>query len=342
MPPKSFTRGDYPDLMNFTMNTTPYSPARPLRLGTRGSKMALIQAGLVKQRLIDAYPSLAAEGAIEIVVITTTGDKVRDRRLSNVGGKGMFIKELEIAMEDGDIDVAVHSMKDVPSYLPAPFAIAAILERSQPWDVFISPKAKTLQDLPQGAVVGTSAPRREAIIRAIRPDLQVVLFRGNADTRLEKLANGEVDATFLSLSGLQRIERFDNSFTIMSATEMMPAAGQGAIGLEILNTNTTLLEMLQAVNHMPSFAAVTAERACLAVLDGTCHSPLAAYAHVLENGTLELTAMAARPDGRQVMQYNDTAPVENYLALGVHVGEVIKSRLPADFFESVHAECASS
>jgi hydroxymethylbilane synthase len=249
----------------------PFTPAKPLRLGTRGSKMALIQANMVKDLLIAAHPQL--NDAIEIVVITTTGDKVRDRRLSEVGGKGMFIRELEIALEDDKIDAAVHSMKDVPSLLLAPFSIAAILERDAPWDVFISRNAKNLNDLPQGATLGTSAPRREALALAKRPDLKVVLFRGNADTRLEKLARGEVDATYLSLAGLQRIERFETQFSIQSAADMLPAAGQGAIGIEIMTGRDVLTQIFARINHTPSYQCVTAERSALAVLSGDCHSP---------------------------------------------------------------------
>lgn len=308
-----------------------YTSTNPLRLGTRGSKMALVQAELVKHLLITAHPKLV--NAVEIVVITTTGDKVRDRRLSEVGGKGMFIRELEIALEDGRIDAAVHSMKDVPSLLLAPFSIAAMLERDAPWDVFISPVATRLEDLPQGATVGTSAPRREALTRAKRPDLKVVMFRGNADTRLEKMANGEVDATYLSLSGLQRINRFDNKYTILNAEEMLPAAGQGAIGVEIMHSeNNALAQIFAAINHAPSFAAVSAERACLAVLCGDCHSPLAAYGYIGEDAHLHLTALAVRPDGSEIVQYSDSAPADQYLALGLHIGETIKSRLPEDFF----------
>lgn len=308
----------------------PYTPENPLRLGSRGSKMALIQTETVKRLLIESHPKL--DGAIEIVVITTTGDKVRDRRLSEVGGKGMFIRELEIALEDDRIDAAVHAMKDVPSLLLAPFSIAAILHRDAPWDVFVSKTANSLDDLPHGAVVGTSAPRREALTLAKRPDLKVVLFRGNADTRLEKLNNGEVDATYLSLSGLQRINRFETHFKVLDATDMLPAAGQGAIGIEIMtNKNDVLAQIFASINHIPSFQAVSAERSCLAVLSGDCHSPLAAYAHV-ENDELHITAMAARPDGSQIIQYSDKAPAENYLALGLHVGTVIKDQLPEDFF----------
>lgn len=325
------------------MTSFPYSPATPLRLGTRGSKMALIQANMVKDRLAAAHPFLAEEGAIEIVVVTTTGDAVRDRRLSTVGGKGMFIKELEIALEDNLIDAAIHSMKDVPSWLEDQYDISAILERAEPWDVFISNKAASLHDLPQGAVLGTSSPRREALTLAQRPDLKVVLFRGNADTRLEKMARGEVDATYLSLSGLQRIDRLDPSFVIMDADTMLPAAGQGAIGIEIMTANTVLHDILQAVNHTPSFRAVMAERACLAVLDGSCHSPLAAYATLNDAGTeITLTALAARYDGSEVIRQIDTAQAEDFAALGAKIGQSIKDRLPNGFFDSPYdQECVS-
>lgn len=305
--------------------------------------MALIQANIVKDQLAATDPRLAEEGAIEIVVITTTGDAVRDRRLSTVGGKGMFIKELEIALEDKLIDAAIHSMKDVPSWLEDDYTIAAILERGEPWDVFISHTAKSLTDLPNGAVLGTSSPRREALSRALRPDLKVVLFRGNADTRLEKLARGEVDATFLSMSGLQRIERLDPNFVIMDADTMLPAAGQGAIGIEILSENTILHEILQCINHTASFRAVMAERACLAVLDGSCHSPLAAYATLNDDQSeITLTALAARHDGSEIIRTSNNAPAQDYVALGTKIGQEIKERLPNGFFDSPYdAECAS-
>ena len=299
-----------------------------LRLGTRGSKMALTQTEQVKQRLLQAYPQLT----VEIVVITTTGDRVRDRRLSEVGGKGLFVKELEIALEDGVIDIAVHSMKDVPSVMPDDYRIAAMLERADPWDVFISPHAKTIDELPHGAVVGTSAPRREALTLARRPDLKMVMFRGNAETRLQKIANGEVDATFLSLSGLERIGRMLPEFTILPPEIMLPAAGQGAIGMEILSSRDDLNMFLQAVNHQQSFAAVSAERQCLAILNGDCHAPLAAYAFSDDGETLQLNALAARPDGSEIVRYSATMPVVQHLALGTSVGTQIKNRLSADFF----------
>lgn len=304
-----------------------------LRLGTRGSKMALVQAEQVKQRLITAYPHLN----VDIIVISTTGDQVRDRRLSEMGGKGLFVKELEIALEDDVIDIAVHSMKDVPSALPDTYRIVAILERDAPWDVFISNKAKTIEELPQGAVVGTSAPRREALTRALRPDLKVVMFRGNADTRLQKLHNGEVDATFLSLSGLERIERMTSDYTILSPDIMMPAAGQGAIGVEILSGRPDLGAFLQTINHMPSFAAVSAERQCLAILDGDCHAPLAAYAFSEDGITLQITALAIRPDGTDIIRHSDSAPMADFIALGTRVGVAIKEQLPLDFFSGVAA-----
>lgn len=315
------------------MNTLPFSPLNPLRLGSRGSKMALIQAEQVKQRLIDAHPSLAEPGSVEIVVIQTTGDKVRDRRLAEIGGKGLFIRELEFALDDGRVHAAIHSMKDVPSLLLAPYMIVAMLKRDKPWDVFISTKAKTLEDLPQGAVLGTSAPRREALTLSRRPDLKVVMFRGNADTRLEKLARGEVDATYLSLSGLERIDRFQDNFTILPPEIMLPAAGQGAIGIEILTANNLLADLFQEINHRPSYQAVTAERACLAQLNGDCHSPLAAYAHIEENGLLKLSALAALPDGSRIFQHTDHAPPEDYLTLGLRVGQNIKDQLPREFFD---------
>lgn len=312
----------------------PFSAAKPLRLGTRSSKMAMIQAELVKLKLAKAHEELAHPDAIKLVPMNTTGCNVQDRRLSEVGGKGLFVKELEIALLDGEIDIAVHAMKDVPSILPDGFAIAAILQRDEPWDVFISPHGKTLDDLPQGATLGTSAPRREALTLARRPDIKVVMFRGNADTRLEKLANGDVHATYLSLAGLKRIERFKNEYTIMSPELLLPAAGQGAVGVEILADRVDLLGMMQAINHVPSYRCVKAERAALAQLDGNCHSPLAAYAEIRTDGLLHLRALAAKLDGTLVIRHEVSGAQEHYRTLGLQAGQAIKDQLPPDFFDA--------
>src|SRR5947208_7994279 len=204
----------------------------PLRIGTRGSPMALVQAGIVRDRLAAAHPDLAADGALEIVVIRTTGDRVQDRPLHEIGGKGLFTKEIEEALITGAIDLAVHSMKDVATWLPPGLEIVCLLPRDAPRDAFLSHKAKTLRELPQGAVLGTASPRRAAQALNLRPDLRIVSIRGNAGTRMRKLAAGECDATLLSLAGLRRIGEEAAIASILSTDEMLPAVAQGAIGIE--------------------------------------------------------------------------------------------------------------
>ena len=202
-----------------------------LRLGTRGSPLALAQTEETKRRLMKARPELSGEGAIEVVVIRTTGDRIQDRPLSEVGGKGLFTKEIEEALFDERIDVAVHSMKDMPTWPPEFLTIGAFLPREDPRDAFFSPHADTISGLPNGTVVGTSSLRRQSQILALRPDLKVVSIRGNVDTRLRKLASGDVGATLLALAGLRRLGRDDRQHSVLSSKEMLPAVGQGAIGL---------------------------------------------------------------------------------------------------------------
>src|SRR3954469_18205457 len=214
-----------------TINQSGTNPSAVLRIGTRGSPLALAQAELTKIALLAAHPALTAEG-VEIVPIKTTGDKVQDRTLSEIGGKGLFTKEIEEALLDGRIDLAVHSMKDMPTFLPAGLIIAAMLEREDPRDVLISPIADSIENLPRGAVVGTASLRRQAQVLALRPDLKVQPLRGNVGTRLDKLARGEAAATLLALAGLKRLGRVDAATAILSTEQFLPAVAQGAIGIE--------------------------------------------------------------------------------------------------------------
>src|SRR5215472_1201524 len=223
-----------------------------LRIGTRGSPMALVQAGLVRDRLAAAHPELAAPGALEITVIRTTGDKVQDRPLAEIGGKGLFTKEIEEALLDRRIDLAVHSMKDVQTFLPDGLAIACLLPRDDPRDAFLSHKAKGLADLPAGSVIGTASPRRQAQILRRRPDLRVAPLRGNAGTRMRKLAAGECDATLLALAGLQRLQETDAIASILSTEEMLPAVAQGAIGIEMRAADESSRAWLAPLHHEPT------------------------------------------------------------------------------------------
>jgi hydroxymethylbilane synthase len=263
---------------------------RTLRLGTRGSKLALVQANMVRDRL-------GATGCpCEIVILKTTGDRIQDRSLADAGGKGLFVKELEDALLKEEIDLAVHSMKDVPTALPPGLALSAFLEREDPSEAFLSPKAKTLADLPKGARLGTSSVRRHAQAARARPDLDIVLLRGNVDTRLRKLDAGEMDAIFLALAGLKRLGLAARATQVLDPKDWLPSLGQGVVGIEIRETDTHAREMTGALNHEPSELALTCERAFQAALDGSCRTPIAGLA-TLDGNTLSFDGEVLSPDG---------------------------------------------
>lgn len=305
----------------------------PLRIGTRGSPLALAQAHETRDRLMAAHPELAAPGAIELEIIKTTGDKVLDRALAEVGGKGLFTKEIDEAMLEGRIDIAVHSMKDVPTWLPEGIVLPCMLEREDVRDVFISPKAKSIGDLPEGAVVGSASLRRQAQILHRRPDLKVVTFRGNVQTRLKKLEEGVVDATLLALAGLNRLGLSHVATAIVPASEILPAVAQGAIGITCRTGDERAHRFLAPLNHPATFVRVTAERALLEVLDGSCRTPIAALAEVA-GGTLTLKGLVARPDGTEVLEASRSGPESDAEALGRDAGEELKRRAGPDFFVS--------
>jgi hydroxymethylbilane synthase len=287
-----------------------------LRLGTRGSKLALWQAHAVQNALAAAHPELPAP---EVVVITTTGDKVRDRRLAEIGGKGLFTKEIDAALFDGRIDAAVHSMKDVETWLTEGTALAAMLPREDPREAFLSDIAKDIAGLPEGARVGTASVRRTAQLLARRPDLEIVLLRGNVDTRIAKLRAGEVAATLLAYAGLKRLGREAEATSLLEADELLPAAGQGAVGVTCRSDDQVTLERLAAIDHGPTSAEVTAERAVLARLDGSCRTPIAALAQVQGN-ELSLKAMVLALDGSLQIAASKQGPVADAARLGDAVG----------------------
>ena len=303
-----------------------------LRIGTRGSPLALVQAGQVRARLAAAH-GLAPE-RIGIEIIRTSGDMIRDRPLSEVGGKGLFTKEIEDALLAGRIDLAVHSAKDMPTVLPAGLAIVAVLPREDPRDAFISRRSRTLHELPHGAVVGTGSLRRQALVKRLRPDLAVVNFRGNVETRLRKLDAGEVDATLLALAGLKRLERADAATAILSTDEFLPAVGQGIIALEARADDARTRALLDAVNDRDGATALACERAFLAVLDGSCRTPIAGYATV-RAGALAFRGLIARPDGSEVVEAARAGPVADALALGADAGSELRQRAGANFFAPV-------
>jgi hydroxymethylbilane synthase len=296
-----------------------------LRIGTRGSKLALIQAGLVRDALALAVPELATSGAIEIVVIKTTGDAIQDRPLSEAGGKGLFVKEIEEALLGNRIDAAVHSMKDMPTAQPAGLAISAFLPREDVRDVLIAGDTKRIADLKKGAVIGSAALRRKAQLLHLRPDLQVVNFRGNVDTRLAKQASGVVDATLLAMAGLKRMG-LGHVGAPISEDEMLPAVGQGAVCIECRRDDVKTRSWLAGIDHAPTATCVAAEHAMLAVLDGSCRTPIAGHATLGADGALQLRGMILKPDGSQVIATERRGAASDAEAMGRDAGDELKRR----------------
>ncbi len=304
-----------------------------LRIGTRGSALALAQAHDVRRRLAAAHPELTPADAVEIVVIKTTGDRIQDRPLAEAGGKGLFTKEIEDALLDGGIDLAVHSMKDVPTVLPDGLEIAAILPREDPRDAWFSRSGAGLDGLPAGAVVGTSSLRRQAQVLTRRPELTVVTYRGNVETRLRKLAEGVVDATLLAMAGLNRLGHTDPPPTEKLAPEvMLPAVAQGAVGVEIRGADQRTRDFLQPLRCARSEICVAAERSLLAVLDGSCRTPIAALGVLNGDDALHFRAQVLSPHGRQQFSTSRNGPAVEASRLGADAGMELKAQLPPDFF----------
>ncbi|MBC8790485.1 MAG: hydroxymethylbilane synthase [Tagaea sp. CACIAM 22H2] len=300
-----------------------------LRIGTRGSPLALWQAHETKRLLTEAFPAIV----VEIRIYKTTGDRIQDRNLSEAGGKGLFTKEIEEALLARDIDLAVHSMKDVPTYLPDGLGIVAILKREDPRDALIAREsAKTLATLPQGCVVGTSSLRRAAQLRAKRPDIRIVEFRGNVDTRLEKLNNGVADATFLALAGLKRLGKASVVSAILEPAEMLPAVAQGAVGIECRLDDARTRECLAAIDHADTHIAVRAERGLLERLDGSCRTPIGALAILDGKGGLRLDGLVVRPDGTGLLTTFREGRIADAEALGRDAGEELKHRAGPGYF----------
>ena len=282
-----------------------------LTIASRESALAMWQAEHIQAKLQALYPSCT----VDILGMTTQGDQILDKTLSKIGGKGLFIKELEQALQDGRADLAVHSIKDVPMELPEGFALAAIGERASPFDAFVSNQYARLEDMPEGAIVGTSSLRREAQLRAKFPHLTIKPLRGNVQTRLSKLDNGDYDAVILAAAGLQRLGLDGRIREILSPADSLPAAGQGALGIEIAARRTDLADILRPLNHEETAACVTAERALARALGGSCQVPLAAYC-VMEDGLLTLNGLVGHPDGSVIIEASAQAPAAYADALG--------------------------
>lgn len=291
-----------------------------LRIATRRSALALWQAEHVKALLETTHPGLV----VELVPIVTEGDRIQDRPLSEVGGKGLFIKELEVAMNEDRADLAVHSMKDVPWDVPEGFVLAAVLERADPRDAFLSVQHASLASLPRGARVGTSSQRRQCLLRALRPDLEIVALRGNVDTRLRKLEAGDYDAIVLAAAGLTRLGLQRHIRDYLDASVAIPAVGQGAIGIEC-RAEPSLARWFAPLDHAPTHTCLRAERAFAEALSAGCTSPIAAHAHHADAGALTLTAMIGSIDGKLV-RGSLSAPPETAAALGASLAHSLLDR----------------
>ena len=302
----------------------------PLTIGTRGSPLALAQAHETRRRLMVAYD--LTEEAFAIIIIKVTGDVVQDRPLKEIGGKGLFTREIEEDLLAGKIDIAVHSMKDMPVLQPQGLLLSTYLPREDPRDAFVSPSASTLAELAPGAVVGTSSLRRKAQLLHARPDLNVVEFRGNVQTRLKKLHDGVAECTFLAMAGLNRLNIDDVPATPISPDVMLPAVAQGAIGIERRADDSRIAQLLEAIHDTPTGQRLAAERAFLAGLDGSCETPIAGLAE-LNGGTMHLRGEVLRPDGSESINDTASAPIEDTRELGSTMAEKLLKQAGPGFFD---------
>ena len=312
------------------MSITYPTPSTPLRIGTRGSPLALAQAHETRRRLMAAHD--LPENAFEIVVIKTTGDRVLDRPLKEIGGKGLFTREIEDALLQGGIDIAVHSMKDMPVAQPGGLVIDCYLPREDVRDAFVSGHVDGFDALQPGQVVGTSSLRRRAQLLWRRPDLKVVEFRGNVQTRLKKLADGVADCTFLAMAGLNRLEMTHVARGPIAAEAMLPAVAQGCIGIERRADDRRAGAMLAAIHDAPTGIRLAAERAYLTRLDGSCETPIAGLA-LLEDGQVWLRGEVLRPDGSDCLAEEGRAPQADAAELGQEIAQRLLDRAPKGFFD---------
>ena len=305
---------------------------RPLLIGTRGSPLARWQANHVRALLIDAHG--LGEDAVALEPITTSGDRIRDKPLRDFGGKGLFTKEIDEALLGGAVDLAVHSMKDLPTELPPGIVIAAVLKRGDVRDAFISARGESLAALPPGAVVGSSSLRRQAQVKRLRPDLRVIDFRGNVETRLAKLERGVVDATLLALAGLNRLGLAGHVTSILSTEEMLPAVAQGAIGIACRGDDVKTRELLQALNDDATATAVACERAFLGELDGSCRTPIAGLAEITD-GPLRFRGLVLNPEGTEWHEIERRGAREDAACIGTEAGRELLALAGPNFLTSL-------
>lgn len=312
------------------MTVTLPTPDQPLKIGTRGSPLALAQAYETRTRLAQAFD--ISEDCFAIVIIKVTGDAIRDRPLKEIGGKGLFTREIEEDLLSGKIDIAVHSMKDMPTLQPDGLILDTYLPREDVRDAFVSPKLSTLTDLAKGAVVGTSSLRRRAQLLNRRPDLQVVEFRGNVQTRLKKLSDGVAECTFLAAAGLNRLNMDDVPATPIEPGDMLPAVAQGAIGIERRIADDNTAQLLMAIHDLPTGQRLAAERNFLLTLDGSCETPIAGLAE-LDGDRLHLRGEVLRPDGSQAIAGHRDGAIADGPAMGKDLAEELLSRAGTGFFD---------
>ena len=306
------------------------SRSAPLRIGTRGSPLALAQAYETRKRLTEALD--VTEDSFEIVVISTSGDRILDRPLKEVGGKGLFTKEIEQEMLDGKIDIAVHSMKDMPVEQPDGLMLGCYLPREDVRDAFVSSHFNNVSDLPSGSKVGTSSLRRKAQLKFFRPDLEVVEFRGNVQTRLKKLSDGVASCTFLAMAGLNRLGLADVAQNAINPSEMLPAIAQGAIGIEWREADKKTADILKKIHHEETAQQLNAERAFLAELDGSCQTPIAGLA-TIEGSSLKLTGQVLRTDGSDSISETASSNIEDGPELGRELAQKILAQAGPNFFD---------
>jgi len=306
------------------VNQTPW-----MTIGTRGSPLALTQARAVRTALALAHGRAPEDIAIR--AIRTTGDAIQDRALSEAGGKGLFTRELDIALAAGEIDIAVHSSKDLPTQLPPELCIAGYLPREDVRDALICPVAGSIEALPPGVRVGTASLRRGALIARLRPDARIVLLRGNVETRLARIAAGAVDATLLALAGLKRLGLQDRASAVLDPETFPPAAGQGAIGVTARRDDPASLARVEAIDHRPTHLALLAERAFMDVVDGSCRTPIAAHAR-LDGAALSFYGIVLRPDGQEFFEAREDGDVAMAAEIGRRAGQRLRLAAPADMF----------
>lgn len=298
-----------------------------IKIGTRGSKLALAQANMVKDLLIKFHPNITPE----IVVIQTTGDKILEKNLNEIGGKGLFIKEIEEHLAEGKIDIAIHSMKDMPALIHETFEIPCVLKREDPRDAFLSNKCSDIKSLPQGAIVGTSSPRRAAQLLNIRPDLNIIPFRGNIHTRLEKLNNNLADATLLAMAGLIRCNIDSENIFPIDEDELLPAVAQGAIGVEIRKSDIDIKKLLAPLNHFETYTCVMAERVFLEAFEGSCRTPIGALAKI-DGTNICIKFMIASLDGKIIHRTLRKGKIAESKELALNAAIELKEKSGDEFY----------